>query len=144
MYSKIIELALSENQANKKIAVHSLMSFFKCTKEEAEEECNKIIPKYMKYVLPVTHTYFTQPRLSGLPYIGIDIFKKRFHLLDNIMNEKHPYIPKITKYFFTTKIGSPTFNMQDIGECIFHINPDKICIIYPKFYFTTLKQYNDE
>jgi len=47
MYNKIIELALSENEAKKNIAYSLILSHFDCTPKEAWTEINYIIPKYM-------------------------------------------------------------------------------------------------
>jgi hypothetical protein len=47
MYNKIIELALSENEANKNIAHGLILSHFYCTPKEAWAEINCVIPKHM-------------------------------------------------------------------------------------------------
>jgi len=47
MYNKIIELALSKNEANKNIAHGLILSHFDCTPKEAWAEINHIIPKCM-------------------------------------------------------------------------------------------------
>lgn len=47
MYNKIIELALSKNEANKNIAHDLILSHFDCTTKEAWAEINCVIPKHM-------------------------------------------------------------------------------------------------
>lgn len=126
MYSKIIKLALSENQANKKIAHSLILNHFACTPKEAATEINYIIPNCMEPRTDLKLKYF-----GGKTSIHVN---KRIETLSFLMERGEVQSDKIfttsENDVFLIKIGD-IYNSRIVKQIInLHDNIDKWTYTY--------------